>query len=130
MIEYLGTDGITRKVRRNAKLMVPKDWEMQATNVLIVPLDPESDEFQEVRALFDKTMKGNYENIRSVDRIQNKPWFIQYSTFKKFSGIAETEERLFHGCTEESAKLIIHSFFNRSFAGVNGNVYFLCISTN
>ncbi|CAF3850977.1 unnamed protein product [Rotaria sordida] len=35
----------------------------------------------------------------------------------------DTEKRLYHGCPEQAASLIMEDCFNRSFAGVNGTVY-------
>ncbi|CAF3082703.1 unnamed protein product [Rotaria sp. Silwood2] len=35
----------------------------------------------------------------------------------------DTEKRLYHGCPEHAANLIIEDCFNRSFAGKNGTLY-------
>lgn len=64
-------------------------------------------------------MQGKYVDIQ-IDRIQNQRWYLAYKNFKKYSGQKQTEELLFHGCAETSVDMIIHSCFNRSFAGVNG----------
>jgi hypothetical protein len=40
----------------------------------------------------------------------------------------DIEKRLYHGCPEQAADLIINSCFNRSFAGVNGKVVYFCSS--
>jgi len=68
---------------------------------------------------FNQTMLGKYEQIQ-IERIQNQRWYTAYKAYKHFSKQKETEKLLFHGCTETSAQMIIHSCFNRSFAGVNG----------
>jgi hypothetical protein len=69
-------------------------------------------------------MKGKYTTIIKIERIQNERWHIQYSAhsrdFKKRLNV-DTEKRLYHGCPEHAASLIMGDCFNRSFAGVNGN---------
>ena len=70
-------------------------------------------------------MANKYRGIIRIDRIQNKPWFMQYNSYKSFSSQQDTERQLFHGCPQQSALLIMNSFFNRSFAGVNGQLNFL-----
>jgi hypothetical protein len=65
-------------------------------------------------------MVCNYSKMVYLYRIQNQPWYMQYNTYKQFSTKKNTERRLFHSYPKESARLIINSFFNRSFAGING----------
>lgn len=109
-----------REVIRHADVRLPDHWQVQIKNVTRFQLlDETLSEYQEVRNLFDKTMAQKYTNIR-IERIQNKQWYTQYNSYKSFSSKEHTERKLFHGCTHESVNLIINSFFNRSFAGVNG----------
>lgn len=111
---------MTRKVDRLKAEGVPKYWGPQSENVAVIPVTLNSDEYNEIKKLFNEGMNGKLTTIVRIDRIQNKQWHAQYMTFKKFFPKPETETRMFHGCGKDSAKLIINSFFNRSFAGVNG----------
>ena len=109
-----------RQINRHTEIDVPRYWNQQLDNVEQFPLQSNSAEFTAIRALFDTTMITHYTNIVRIERIQNKPWYMQYNSYKSFSPRIDTEKQLFHGCPQKSAKLIIHSFFNRSFAGING----------
>jgi hypothetical protein len=86
------------------------------------------DEYKAIVTNFDETMKGKYTQIIQVERIQNERWYTQYSAhsrdFKKRL-IVDTERRLYHGCPHEATSLIIEDCFNRSFAGVNGILFYL-----
>lgn len=109
-----------RKISRHTNIDLPTHWDPQTEAVATFPLLINSSEYIKVRALFDQTMVGKYTTIVKIDRIQNKQWYIQYNSYKSFSPKKHTEKTLFHGCAKKSAELIINSFFNRSFAGVNG----------
>ncbi|CAF1430186.1 unnamed protein product, partial [Adineta steineri] len=112
-----------RNIIRHAEFILPQYWEVQSENVQKFLVQSSSIEYKEMRALFDKTMVNQYIEIIRIERIQNKPWYIQYNSYKSFSSKKDTEKQLFHGCPQQSADLIINSFFNRSFAGINGTVY-------
>jgi hypothetical protein len=114
-----------RQVIRHADFNLPEHWVVQSENVTQFKVQIDSTEYQEIRALFDKTMANKYAEILRINRIQNKPWYMQYNSYKSFSPKKDTERKLFHGCPQDSARLIIHSFFNRSFAGINGLFYLL-----
>ncbi|UJR24483.1 hypothetical protein I4U23_005858 [Adineta vaga] len=91
-----------------------------------VVLKKESDEYNLINTKFTMAMKGHYKRIIKIERVQNEQWYRQYVTFKKdFKKRLDedTERKLYHGCTQVSADLIIGSFFNRTFAGINGTVY-------
>jgi hypothetical protein len=120
MIETCIRNPRQRQISRHTEIDVPEYWEQQLDNVEQFPLQSDSAEFNKIRALFDKTMVTHYTNIVRIERIQNKPWYMQYNSYKNFSPKKDTETQLFHGCPQKSATLIIHSFFNRSFAGING----------
>jgi len=109
-----------RKIIRHADFELPQYWEVQSRNVEQFPVSVNSAEYKEIVTLFNQAMANKYTEIRRIDRIQNKPWYMQYNSYKSFSPKKDTERKLFHGCPQRSATLIIHSFFNRSFAGING----------
>ena len=73
-------------------------------------------------------MAGQRTQIIQIDRIQNERWYSQYLAhsrdFHKRHN-ADSEKRLYHGCPETAANLIIEDCFNRSFAGKNGEFLFL-----
>lgn len=119
MIETCEKNRTQRQVSRHTDFNFPQYWQVQSENIVEFPVQKDSNEFNEIRALFDSTMANKYTEIR-INRIQNKPWYIQYNSYKSFSTKKDTEKRLFHGSSQQSIQLIIHSFFNRSFAGVNG----------
>ncbi|CAF3851388.1 unnamed protein product [Rotaria sordida] len=112
-----------RKVIRHADVGLPPHWQLQTETVARFSLDENSDEYKDIRGLFDKTMANKYNTMLRIERIQNKQWYTQYNSYKSFSSKKETEKQLFHGCRQESVDLIINSFFNRSFAGVNGTLF-------
>lgn len=73
-------------------------------------------------------MKQICKEIIKIERIQNETWYIQYSALRQeFTARLKeiNEKHLYHGCPQESASKIIDSWFNRSFAGVNGRHSFL-----
>ena len=120
MTETCGSDLKKRKVIRHSGANLPQNWQIQVDSVVKFLVEVNSPEYKEILALFNGTMANVYNKIVHLYRIQNKPWYMQYNTYKQFSPKKKTERRLFHGCPEESAQLIINSFFNRSFAGTNG----------
>ncbi|CAF1989481.1 unnamed protein product [Rotaria magnacalcarata] len=86
----------------------------------------ETEEYNSIVTKFNEAMTGKYTEIVRIERIQNETWYMQYLThhleFKSRLGM-DTEQRLYHGSTKEAADDIVKSWFNRSFAGVNGTVY-------
>lgn len=87
----------------------------------VVPTD--TDEYKSIVTNFDQAMNGKYSKIIQIERIQNERWYMQYLAhvrdFRKRLN-KDTEKRLYHGCPEQAAHLIVEDCFNRSFAGVNG----------
>jgi hypothetical protein len=71
-------------------------------------------------------MKGQFTQIIQIERIENERWYIQYLAqsrdYKKRLN-RDTEKRLYHGCPDSTANLIIENCFDRSFAGKNGRFY-------
>ena len=119
-IETCQNTGEERHVKRHVTTIFPSNWVGQKEDTDKFSVDKDAPEYKSIRALFDKTMSGKYTGIVRIDRIQNKQWYTQYNSYKSFSSQQDTERQLFHGCPQSSAKLIIRSFFNRSFAGANG----------
>jgi hypothetical protein len=85
-----------------------------------------TDEYKSIVTNFDQAMKGKYTQIQQIERIQNERWYMQYLAhsrdFKKRLN-KDTEKRLYHGCPQQAAHAISDDCFNRSFAGVNGNLF-------
>ena len=68
-------------------------------------------------------MRGSYNQIIRIERIQNERWYMQYLAHRQdfLTRLKmDTEQRLFHGCPEQAASSIIEGCFNRSYAGING----------
>jgi hypothetical protein len=86
-------------------------------------LSSTSDEYKSIAFRFTNAMQEQCKQIIQIERIQNISSYKQYATswidfkrrLKKY-----TERRLYHGCPESSANLIINGFFNRIYAGANG----------
>ncbi|UJR25097.1 hypothetical protein I4U23_006458 [Adineta vaga] len=112
-----------RSIIRQGDFAFPNNWQVQSTNVDQFPLPILSDEFKQIHNLFNTKMASKYSEIVRIDRIQNIPWFMQYNSYRNFSSKKHTEKKLFHGCPQQTVPLIVNSFFNRSFAGINGVVY-------
>jgi hypothetical protein len=110
-----------RRIIRQADFSLPEYWQVQSNTVEQFPVQANSREYNDIIALFNQTMTNQYTQIVRLDRIQNKPWFMQYNSYRNFSSKQHTERKLFHGCPQQTAPLIINSFFNRSFAGINGS---------
>ncbi|CAF1575154.1 unnamed protein product, partial [Didymodactylos carnosus] len=103
---------------------LPETWEKSTDeNKILFIVPSSSNEHKTIVNGFDQTMKGKYTQIIKIERIQNIHWYSQYMVhshhFKKRLN-SDTEKRLYHGCPEKSANLIMEDCFNRSFAGVNG----------
>ncbi|CAF4317306.1 unnamed protein product, partial [Rotaria magnacalcarata] len=112
-----------------AKLLnyqLPATWEKTTEKKMRFTLLRETEEYNSIVTKFNEAMTGKYTEIVRIERIQNETWYMQYLThhleFKSRLGM-DTEQRLYHGSTKEAADDIVKSWFNRSFAGVNGTVY-------
>ncbi|CAF1283261.1 unnamed protein product [Rotaria sp. Silwood1] len=84
---------------------------------------PTSDEYKSILNKFDQAMRGHYNQIVHIQRVQNERWYMQYLAHSRdFQNRlhADTEQRLYHGCPELAAHSISESCFNRSYAGING----------
>ena len=98
---------------------MPSHWIPQSEDVIRHLLTVNDNDYNNVLAQFHQTMAGKYTRIQ-IERIQNQRWYTAYRALRNYSKQKDTEQLLFHGCPETSADMIIHSCFNRSFAGVNG----------
>ncbi|CAF2651673.1 unnamed protein product [Rotaria sp. Silwood2] len=119
-IETCVNTQLQRQIIRHADAGLPPHWMLQTENVARFSLDENSNEYKDIGALFHTTMANECIVILRIERIQNKQWYTQYNSYKRFSPKKDTEKKLFHGCRQKSVDLIVNSFFNRSFAGVNG----------
>ncbi|CAF0990647.1 unnamed protein product [Rotaria sordida] len=122
-IETCVNSQLQRPIIRHDGFDLPEYWQVQKESIAQFSVQENSIEYKEIRALFDKTMINKYTTLLRIDRIQNKQWYMQYNSYKSFSPKKNTEKKLFHGCPKDSAELIINSFFNRSFTGINGTAY-------
>ena len=87
--------------------------------VLLVNVQPSSDEYKEILQLFNKN--NNYAcAVTKIERIQNPALYRAYIV-KKHSMVDEVnEKRLFHGTNARNIDAINANNFNRSFAGDRG----------
>jgi O-acetyl-ADP-ribose deacetylase (regulator of RNase III) len=104
---------------------LPSTWERSDDDQLRFIVPENTDEYNSIINKFDEQMERYYTEIIKLERIQNERWYMQYiahrKDFKKRL-VIDTEKRLYHGSPELPADLIIKDCFNRSFAGVNGNL--------
>ncbi|UJR14781.1 hypothetical protein I4U23_001769 [Adineta vaga] len=116
-----------RRVRRKpVNSILPSTWDPSDHNCKRVTLSSTSSEYQNILSQFHITMLGKYSQIFKIERIQNERWFKQYDAHREdFKRRYEKldERQLFHGCTGTATSQIIENCFNRSFAGVNGNLF-------
>ena len=97
---------------------------MSADSKTCVVVPKSSSEYKSALVTFEQSMKGIDLTVIKLERIQNERWYKQYMVhsedFRKRLDV-DTEQRLFHGCSEESAVAIVDDNFNRSYAGKNGS---------
>lgn len=94
---------------------MPATWTPPQGDELRFSVSPGTNEYTDIQKTFDATMAGHYQKIIMIERIQNKPWYMQYAIHRdafREKLNADTEKRLFHGCSEDSANKIIKSWFN------------------
>ncbi|XP_071602678.1 protein mono-ADP-ribosyltransferase PARP14-like isoform X2 [Heliangelus exortis] len=101
---------------------LPIEWEdMKDERVKLVPLQPSSQEYLEVKRKFQKTCHGFV--IKKIERVQNPYLWKQYQ-IKKISISRRNkneniEKMLFHGTTSSSLSKINYKGFDRGFSGKN-----------
>ena len=102
---------------------------MTTEEVLSVPLDTTSGEYQRVFEKFFLTAKNA--NITRIHRIQNPFRYRGYTLRKQKmekDNCGANERQLFHGTSADSATAINLQGFNRGFCGKNGKSSFFSIS--
>ncbi|XP_041057587.1 protein mono-ADP-ribosyltransferase PARP12-like isoform X2 [Carcharodon carcharias] len=100
---------------------VPADMEYK-----LVLLPESSEEYKQVQALFQRTMRNNV--IRKIERIQNQAlWEVfqwQKEQMKKVSNGTDVAERqLFHGTDPQYIEAICQQNFDWRICGVHGTTY-------
>ncbi|KAM5191355.1 protein mono-ADP-ribosyltransferase PARP14-like [Mantella aurantiaca] len=109
-------------IRRDLKneTNLPMHWDnMNGLLLMVVDLDHNSEEYNNVKANFSKTVQRP---IVKIERIQNKYQYTAYAKRKEYmiekNGPDGVNERnLFHGTAPQNCQSINYSGFNRSFAG-------------
>lgn len=106
---------------------MPPTWEKSGENKIRFQVLPKTNEYKAIASKFEQAITTNCKQIIKIERIQNERWYMQYlahcKDFNKRLKM-DTEQRLYHGCPEQAASSIIEDCFNRSFAGVNGTIYY------
>ncbi|XP_039456889.1 protein mono-ADP-ribosyltransferase PARP12-like isoform X1 [Oreochromis aureus] len=125
-------DVLTKRVRRplvQTSTPIPETWDktqISQTGYSRISLQPSSEEFREVVALFSETMKGC--DIINIERIQNKALWEAFQLQKnqmksKNKGGNVTEEKLFHGTDSKFVDTICHHNFDWRICGTHGTAY-------
>ncbi|XP_067308148.1 protein mono-ADP-ribosyltransferase PARP14 [Pseudorasbora parva] len=107
---------------------LPINWDNMSQSDLLkgIPLDPQSTEYQTVKADFKKTVA---KTVLKIERIQNMSLRQLYEGRKKDLEVRNGppngagEKILYHGTSETSCSSIMKTNFNRNFAGQNATVY-------
>ena len=117
---------IRRENLKNRGIGVPENW-MKDKTLDLIPIDDKTREYQDVIDVLKKNKYGNH-TILSIERIQNKRLYIQYTAHKKSfqdrkdpNGL--NEKTGFHRTGGDTVENIWKGGFNRSYCGVNGVVY-------
>jgi len=87
----------------------PKHWALQSTNILKVPLPPNTAEYNDIAVLFSKTMQAK---IIKITRIQNKLLYDKFLVAQerlKQKGSQSNYTLLFHGTSKTPPKEIYRS---------------------
>ncbi|XP_039890938.1 protein mono-ADP-ribosyltransferase PARP12 isoform X7 [Simochromis diagramma] len=125
-------DVLTKRVRRplvQTSTPIPETWDktqIPQTGYSRISLQPSSEEFREVVALFSETMKSC--DIINIERIQNKALWEAFQLQKnqmktKNKGGNVREEKLFHGTDSKFADTICHHNFDWRICGTHGTSY-------
>ncbi|CAI5635628.1 unnamed protein product [Oreochromis niloticus] len=124
-------DALKKKVRSSVQTSasIPKTWDntqIPQTGYSRIPLQPSSEEFKEVAALFYKTMK-DCDNV-NIERIQNKALWEAFQLQKKQMKSKKRdgkvmEKKLFHGTDSRFVDTICHHNFDWRICGTHGTAY-------
>mmetsp|Transcript_85706 Transcript_85706/g.171174 ORF Transcript_85706/g.171174 Transcript_85706/m.171174 type:complete len:420 (-) Transcript_85706:250-1509(-) len=116
----------------------PRNWLVGEEGSIRLPSD--SSEYKDVEKYFRARLRNRNATIERIERIQSLEQWVGYKAKLQGLAVRETSRRevgrpalpsraalekawLFHGCSEETAKLIIARGFNRSYAGANATLY-------
>ncbi|KAM4697941.1 protein mono-ADP-ribosyltransferase PARP14 [Rhinophrynus dorsalis] len=116
---------IERVPKHGESCELPSHWDqMPNEQVKVVALQPGTAEYNDVQGQFMKTCQRR---IIQIERIQNKPLWMNYQIKKQSldtkKGSTSNEKQLFHGTDPNTIKNVNHNGFNRSYAGRNAAVY-------
>ncbi|KAK2862993.1 hypothetical protein Q5P01_002526 [Channa striata] len=114
-----------KRLQNPPDLTLPLDWDSMTTaeDLKVVTLESSSAEYQTVKKDFRKTATNT---IVKIQRVQNLHLLRTYEMQKKHISALRSraeEKLLYHGTTQENCDSIMHTGFNRSFAGQNGTSY-------
>ncbi|XP_043944102.1 protein mono-ADP-ribosyltransferase PARP12-like isoform X3 [Protopterus annectens] len=118
-----------RKRRPTQTNNVPSNWDKSAlpdVGYKLVPLPESSEEYNEIKTLFKKTMDSS--TIQKIERIQNLSlWEVfqwQKEQMKKNNNGRDVDERLlFHGTDDSIVDAICHQNFDWRICGAHGTAY-------
>uniref|UniRef100_UPI00398F1251 protein mono-ADP-ribosyltransferase PARP14-like n=1 Tax=Pristiophorus japonicus TaxID=55135 RepID=UPI00398F1251 len=119
---------INRRLLDGATLDLPATWtNMKKKEVVIVPLQRDTPEFNKVAKKFRLSCQNVFVDIIEVERIQNRKLWQSYSVKKetvqrKNPGL-NIEQILYHGTTKEISQKVNKTGFNRNFCGRNATAY-------
>ncbi|TRY57758.1 hypothetical protein DNTS_012030 [Danionella cerebrum] len=116
-----------KRLENHLDFRPPIYWDNMSQNdsVNVIALDPQSTEYQTVKADFKKTAP---KTVLKIERIQNPKLRQMYEVRKadlevKNTLVGAAEKLLYHGTSETSCSSIINSNFNRNYSGQNGTAY-------
>ncbi|XP_056316966.1 protein mono-ADP-ribosyltransferase PARP15-like isoform X2 [Danio aesculapii] len=117
-----------KRLENLSDFSLPIYWDNMRQNehLKVVALDPQSTEYQTVKADFKKTVK---QTVLKIERIQNINLRRLYEArkseleIKNDPTVGAGEKILYHGSAQASCSSIMNTNFNRNFAGQNATVY-------
>ncbi|KAL0994160.1 hypothetical protein UPYG_G00118530 [Umbra pygmaea] len=114
-----------KDLKDDTSVSLPSHWDdMKGSLLLVVPLLPTSNEYQDVEKKFVST--GLRHTIVEIARVQNEALWKSYQIKKKHleekNKHTNNEKQLFHGTDFNSISQINNQGYNRSYAGMHGAV--------
>ncbi|ROK32553.1 Poly [ADP-ribose] polymerase 14 [Anabarilius grahami] len=117
-----------KRLENLSDFSLPINWDNMSQNdhLKVIALDPQSAEYQTVKADFKKTVA---KTVLKIERIQNMNLRRLYEGRKKEleskngPPVGAGEKILYHGTSEVSCLSIMKSNFNRNYAGQNANYF-------
>lgn len=104
-------------------VLVPSTWEPVGTRRKRCPVSKDLEEYGLVADPFKQAMGSSCREIIQIERIQLAERYVQYDAHRQefIKRLGDpNEKRLYHGCPHNAADSIIENWFNRSYAGING----------